>query len=162
MHQNRGDSPSTLSRFQKLCQKAGSPSLRCFSQADVSLVFPPGRRLPVPALQLLHSSSKERLEPHASRTPDPLPRRPANHQRNPLHRSVLSWPLEFCFPARTFPWPCSLLTLSGNRECCWEFLSHCSKIFGFDFYMIFFNMSFNDILRLHYWKISLSDTAGNI
>lgn len=42
-----------------------------------------------------------------------------------------------------------------------EFLRHCSKLLGFNFYMIF-NMIFNDILRLHYWKISLSDTAGNI
>lgn len=31
-----------------------------------------GRRLPVSALQLLHSSSTERVDTYASRTPDPL------------------------------------------------------------------------------------------
>lgn len=31
------------------------------------------------------------------------------------------------------------------------------RYFGFDFFNMIFNMSFNDVLRLHYWKISLSD-----
>lgn len=137
--QNTGDSPSTFSHFQKGCQeKAETLSLRCFYQADVCLVlFPSGRRLPVPALQLLHSSSTERVDPYASRTPDPLSWRSSNHQRNPLYCSVLSWPLEPCFTGRTFPWPCSLLTLSGNRECYWEFLRHWSKQFGHWFLTIF-------------------------
>lgn len=59
---------------QKGCQeKAETLLLRCFHQADMFLVlFLAGRRLPVPALQLLHSSSAERVDTYASRTPDPL------------------------------------------------------------------------------------------
>lgn len=110
-----------------------------FTKLVCLVLFPPGRRLPVPALQLLHSSSAERVDPYASRTPDSLSRRSSNHQRNPLYCSVFPWPLEPCFTGRTFPWPCSLLTLSGNRECYWEFLRHWSKLFGYWFLTIFWD-----------------------
>ncbi|KAF3836595.1 hypothetical protein F7725_029153 [Dissostichus mawsoni] len=44
-------------------------------------------------VQLLHSFTQERVELHAPGAPDPPPRRPAHHQRHPLHRSVLHRPL---------------------------------------------------------------------
>lgn len=48
-----------------------------------------GRGLSVPALQLLHPSPTEGLDPDAPRATHALPRGAPHHQRHPLHRSLL-------------------------------------------------------------------------
>lgn len=82
----------------------------------------PGRRLSVPALQLLHPSPTEGLDPHAPWATHALPRGTPHHQGHPLHRCLLcrsligqAWPPRtfFSLPTTTAPQP---LGPRGPRE----------------------------------------------
>lgn len=79
----RWENGGTRGRAQLLL---GETDASCW-ETDTSCL--PGRGLSVPALQLLHPSPTEGLDPHAPRTTHALPRGTPHHQGHPLHRGLL-------------------------------------------------------------------------